>query len=41
MDSAQREKMKKVCRRSVRPFEKKCTNEIMQSVYQMVANSLI
>ena len=41
MDSAQREKMKKVCRQSVRPFEKKCTNEIMQSVYQMVANSLI
>ena len=28
MDSAQREKMKKVCRQSVRPFEKKCTMKL-------------
>lgn len=36
MDSEEREKMKKACRQSVRPFEKKCTSRIMRSVYEEV-----
>ena len=36
MDSGQREKMKEACRLSVRPFEKKYTNEIMRLIYEEV-----
>ena len=36
MDGAEREKMGEACRRSVRRFDRKHTNEIMKSVYEEV-----
>ena len=36
MDAAEREKMRRTCRKSVCPFDKKRTNEIMRCVYEEV-----